>query len=147
MRLSTKVRYGLRLMIDLALHDGKGLILLNDIAKRQRISSKYLWQVISPLKTAKLVISGRGAKGGYRLARSAETITMKDIVTRLDDEFQPVALLENPKTCKRSGGCAAQELWCELGNKIAGFLESISLQEMAIRQLRKQGGELDSMYF
>ncbi|HVN67646.1 MAG TPA: Rrf2 family transcriptional regulator, partial [Candidatus Sulfotelmatobacter sp.] len=69
MKLSTKVRYGVRLMIDLAAQDGRGLVLLKDIARRQNISQKYLWQVIDALKSAKLVISGRGAKGGYMLAK------------------------------------------------------------------------------
>lgn len=147
MRLSTKIRYGIRLMIDLAQHQGQGWVLLKDIARRQGISQKYLWQVVSPLKAGKLVISGRGAKGGYSLAKPAESISINEITKIMDDQFTPVACLENSKGCRRSGKCAAQDLWEELGRKIEDFLDSISLQEMALRQARKQGVSLESMYF
>lgn len=134
-------------MIDLAQHQGQGWVLLKDIARRQGISQKYLWQVVSPLKTGKLVVSGRGAKGGYTLAKPAESISINEIIKILDDQCSPVACLENPKVCKRSGKCASQDLWGELGKKIEEFFESVSLQEMAVRQAKKQGVSLDPMYF
>ena len=147
MRLSTKVRYGVRLMIDLAAHYGKGLILLKDIARRQDISRKYLWQVVDALKSAKLVVSGRGAKGGYRLAKPPEKISLKQIAAVMGESLLPVACLEEAGACRRSGKCAAQDVWCELGNKMNAFLDAITLQEMVARQVKKTGQSADQMYF
>jgi Rrf2 family protein len=147
MRLSTKVRYGVRLMIDLAAHYSQGLILLKDIARRQNISRKYLWQVIDALKSAKLVVSGRGVKGGYRLAKSPDKISLRQIASVMGESLRPVACLEEPGSCRRSEKCAAQDVWCELGNKMNDFLEAITLQEMVLRQAKKQGSVTDSMYY
>jgi len=147
MKLSTKGRYGVRLMIDLATNYGKGFTFLKEISKRQSISEKYLWQVISPLKSAGLVISGRGAKGGYMLSKNPKSITIKDIIEVLEGSFAPVFCVDNPENCKRSKDCATKDLWSELNKRISKFLESISLQDMALRQSKKQGSYNDSMYY
>jgi Rrf2 family protein len=133
-------------MIDLAQHQGQGFILLKDIARRQNISRKYLWQIIDALKAAKLVVSGRGAKGGYMLAQAPAKISIRQIMNVLGETFQPVVCLALAGTCRRSGKCAAQDLWQELGKKMTDFVEAVSLQEMARRQASKQGSVLASMY-
>ncbi|MCU0641241.1 MAG: Rrf2 family transcriptional regulator [Candidatus Margulisbacteria bacterium] len=134
-------------MIDLAAHNGKGLILLKDIARRQNISRKYLWQVADALKAAKLVVSGRGVKGGYKLAKSPDKINLRQIAAAMGEQLLPVACLEEAGSCRRSGQCAAQDVWRELGNKMNGFLDSLSLQEMVLRQAKKQRSVTDSMYY
>jgi len=134
-------------MIDLALNQKKGYVNLKDIAKRQGISAKYLWQIITHLKSAKLVISSRGAKGGYLLAKAPDKIKIKEIITVLGDSLSPVACLENPKSCRRSNCCAAKDLWQELADKMEDFLGSITLQELAIKQGKKQGQLSGSMYY
>jgi len=134
-------------MVDLAANYGKGLILLKDIARRQGISRKYLWQVVDALKSANLVVSGRGVKGGYRLAKAPEKISIRQIAAVMGDSLIPVACLEEAGSCRRSGKCAAQDVWCELGNKMNAFLDAISLQEMVLRQAKKQGSVTDSMYY
>jgi Rrf2 family protein len=147
MRLSTKVRYGVRLMIDLAAHYGKGLILLKDISRRQNISRKYLWQIVDALKSAKLVISGRGVRGGYMLAQPPEKISLRQIAAVMGESLLPVACLEAAGSCRRSGKCAAQDVWRELGTKMNAFLDSLTLQEMVARQVKKTGQIADQMYF
>lgn len=98
MKLSTKGRFGVRLMIDLALHSGRGPLLLKDIARRQGISEKYLWNLINPLKTVEHVRSIRGAHGGYRLAKQPAEISLKDIMRVLEGCLCLVDCVENPSS-------------------------------------------------
>jgi len=130
MRLSTKSRYGMRLMLDLALHYGKGNILLKDIAKRQEISLGYLEQLLPPLKAAGLVISGRGVHGGYALARPPSKTTLKDIVETMEGSLAPVRCVDNPAICHRANYCVTIDVWRELKEKISGTLGSITLQDL-----------------
>ena len=129
-KISTRGRYGVRLMFDLALHFGQGPVLLKDIAQRQDISEKYLWQLIALLKEAGLVSSRRGARGGYSLARLPGQITLKDIVSVLEGKTCLVECLSNPLTCKRSADCVAREIWSSLSEKILSELSSITLDVM-----------------
>jgi Rrf2 family cysteine metabolism transcriptional repressor len=99
MKLSTRGRYGVRMMLELALHYGEGPILLKDIAERQGISEKYLWQLINPLKTTGLVNSLRGAHGGYVLAKAPEAISLKAILQIL--EGSGTSGERRRKTCSR----------------------------------------------
>lgn len=130
MKLSTKGRYGVRLMIDLALHCGKGHVLLKDIAERQEISEKYLWQLIPPLKNAGLINSFRGAHGGYMLAKAPAHITLKDIVTTLEGSLSLAECVDHPSLCKRANTCASRDVWQEVSEKILEVLESFTLEEM-----------------
>jgi len=136
-RLSTKGRYGVRLMLDLALHFGKGLVSLRDVAQRQEISEKYLWQLIAPLKHAGLINAARGANGGYALTRPPKQINLKDIVSVLEG---PVCLLDcvnNPSACKRSALCIARDVWQETSRKILKILSTVTLENMVHKQKNK----------
>ncbi len=133
-KLSTKGRYGARLMMDLALHYGNGPIALKDIAERQEISEKYLWQLIVPLKIAGLINSTRGPQGGYTLSKSPSEITLKDIITVLDGPLCIVDCVDNPKICKRSESCVTRNIWEEVSNKISEILGSITLEDMIEKQ-------------
>jgi Rrf2 family protein len=137
MKLSTRGRYGARLMLDLALHYGEGPVLLKDIANRQGISEKYLWQLINPLKTMGLIGSTRGAHGGYVLARPPEEITLKEIVQVLEGSLCLVDCVENPGVCDRSQTCTSRDIWTEASNQISQILESMTLDKMVAKQRTK----------
>ena len=135
MKLSTKGRYGARLMMDLALHYGDGPIALKEIAKRQGISEKYLWQLIVPLKIAGLVSSARGSQGGYVLSKNPSEITLKDIINILDGPLCIVDCVDKPEICERSKSCVTRNIWAEVSDKISEILGSITLQDMIEKQI------------
>ena len=137
MKLSTRGRYGVRLMLDLALHYGEGPVLLKDIAGRQGISEKYLWQLINPLKTVGLIGSTRGAHGGYVLARPPEEISLREIVRVLEGSLCLVDCVENPAVCDRSQTCTSRDIWSEASNQISQILESMTLDKMVVKQRTK----------
>ena len=137
MKLSTRGRYGVRLMLDLALHYGEGPVLLKDIAGRQGISEKYLWQLINPLKTVGLIGSTRGAHGGYVLGRPPEEISLKEIVRVLEGSLCLVDCVENPAVCDRSQTCTSRDIWSEASNQISQILESMTLEKMVVKQRTK----------
>ncbi|KKR04429.1 MAG: Rrf2 family protein [Candidatus Uhrbacteria bacterium GW2011_GWF2_39_13] len=130
MKLSTRSRYGLRLMFELALHFGKGSVFLKDIAKKQDISEKYLSKLIIPLKAAKLVNSARGAHGGYTIAREPSLITVREIVEVLEGDISPVECVKNSGVCKRASTCPTRDIWCSLEREIFNVLENITLQNI-----------------
>ena len=130
MRISTRSRYGMRLMLELALNSGKGPIFLKDIARSQEISEKYLSQIIIPLKSAGLVNSFRGAHGGYVLKREPAQITLREIVEVLEGDFTLVECVGNPRVCDRAAQCVTQGVWFKVGQAIAGTLESMTLRDL-----------------
>lgn len=124
----------MRLMLDLAFHYGEGPQLLKDIARRQEISEKYLWQLINPLKVAKLIRSTRGSHGGYNLARRPSEITLKEIVEVLEGPICIVECVDNPSVCKQAQTCATRDIWSEASKRIMQLLESVTLENMMERQ-------------
>ena len=138
MKLSTRGRYGLRLMLDLALHHGEGPVLLKDISRRQGISEKYLGNLIHPLKTMGLVNSYRGAHGGYMLAKAPAEVTLKDIMRILEGSMCLVACVDDPVSCERAPGCIAREIWSEATRNIARTFESMTLETMVKRHRKKE---------
>ena len=137
MKLSTKGRYGVRLMVDLALHYGEGQILLKDIAERQEISEKYLWQLIPPLKNAGLLSSMRGAHGGYTLAKLPARITLKDIVIAVEGPMCLVDCVDHPSVCSRADICVSRDVWREVSERILQTLEAFTLENMVAQQQGK----------
>ena len=137
MRLSSKGRYGARLMLELALCYGMGPVLLKDIAKRQGISEGYLEHLLPPLKAAGLVRSSRGAHGGYRLAKAPSEITLKEIVYTLEGSLSPAECVDAPSVCQRARYCVTRDIWKELREKISQTLESVTLEDMVERQRDK----------
>ncbi len=137
MKLSTKGRYGTRLMLDLTLHYKEGPILLKDIASRQDISEKYLWQLISLLKNARLVLSTRGSHGGYDLARSPEEITLKEIVLALEGPLGLVECVDESKVCNRTNACVMRDIWQEVSDNFLDTLSSFSLADIAKKHTEK----------
>lgn len=117
-------------MLDLALHGENGPVILRDVSKRQSISEKYLWQVISPLKSAGLIKTVRGAKGGYELARDPSTITVRDILVVLEGSPTLVLCVESPSICKDSATCVTRDIWARIGQALDSAMSATSLADM-----------------
>jgi Rrf2 family iron-sulfur cluster assembly transcriptional regulator len=133
MRLTTKGRYAVTAMLDLALHYKEGPITLADISKRQGISLSYLEQLFSRLRKNGLVDSARGPGGGYRLSREAGQISVADVITAVDEKVDAMRC-EGKGNCQDEGPCLTHELWCDLSDQIYAFLKSIDLGQLVARQ-------------
>ena len=131
MRISTKGRYALRLMLDLAEHQGDGCVSLKDVAQRQDISKKYLEQIVPTLSRAGFLLTNRGYQGGYRLARRPEDYTARDILRLTEGSLAPVACLDGEvNRCPRAEKCDTLPVWEKLDELINGYLDSISLADL-----------------
>jgi Rrf2 family protein len=144
MKLSTRTRYGVRLMLELAMKSNKGQIFLKDIAREEAISEKYLSLIIIPLRGAGLVSSTRGAHGGYTLAKPPSEITIKDIVDVLEGDTCLVDCIKNPSACQRSSRCASRDLWIKLSDRISQTLGSTTLEDLV--RMSRDKGENAQMY-
>ncbi len=131
MKLSTKVRYGMRAMVELARQSNGEPVLLRTIAEKQNLPEKYLEHLFTHLRTAGLVRSERGARGGYRLARPAGEITALDVYTALDGELELIACADHPEQCPYREDCVTTGLWRELGVALRGVLEKKTLKDLA----------------
>jgi len=143
MKMSTRGRYGVRAMIELAQRHGQGPTLLRDVAQAQGISAEYLEQIMVPLRTARLLRSVRGAKGGYYLARPPEQIRLKEIVAALEGDLGLVHCVTEPDRCEKAATCAARGLWCEMHGALDTILSHTTLADLSARQnsLRAAGAE------
>ncbi len=137
MQISTRGRYGLRAMVDMALHTTEGPLALRVIAERQGISESYLEQVFTSLRKAGLVRASRGAQGGYELGQGAAEITIGQILRTLEGPIIPVHCVgdgnSNASYCEREKICITRSFWGELRDKINEFLDSVTLQDLAER--------------
>ena len=138
MKLSTKGRYGVRLMLDLALHQGDGPVTMKDIAARQEISEKYLSNLIPLLKNAGFVRSVRGSQGGYTLARPPRDINLKEVLFVLEGSMCLVDCVEKPEFCRRSQQCLMRDVWTEVTGKMREALGSFTLQAIMEMQMLKE---------
>ena len=133
MKISTKGRYALRVVIDLAEHDNGEYIKLMDVAERQNISEKYLEGIIASLTKSGLLLAVRGKGGGYRLALPADRITAARVLRDAEGSLAPVACLENrPNTCPRADACRTLALWEGLDRVINNYLEGITVADLAM---------------
>ncbi|HEY81897.1 MAG TPA: Rrf2 family transcriptional regulator [Dehalococcoidia bacterium] len=138
MKLSTKGRYGTRVLLDLALYQGKTPVSLKDIAQRQEIPLAYLKRLIGPLITGGLMRSVRGVGGGVLLAKPPAEITLAEIIELLEGNAALVECINNPEVCERSEWCAARDIWSELDRAANGILKSTTLQDLVDRQRKKE---------
>ena len=129
MRLSTKGRYSVTALIDLALHDKEGPVALTDIAETQGISVSYLEQLFARLRRNKLVEGMRGPGGGYRLARPAQDITIAQIIAAVDEQID-MTRCGGTKDCQDGEKCITHELWDDLSKQLYEFLEGINLGQI-----------------
>jgi len=130
MKLSTRSRYGTRMMLDLAQHYGERPLQIGEIARRQDISVKYLEQLVIPLKKAHYIKSVRGPKGGHVLAKPPEKITVGEIVELLEGGINLADCIENPDTCGRSDTCLTRGIWETATKAMSQELNSITLSDM-----------------
>lgn len=138
MKISTKGRYALRLMLDLALNNTGEYITVKSIAKRQELSEKYLEQIIPALSRAGYLKSIRGAQGGYRLSKDPKEYTVGMILRVIEGSLAPVACLEdNPNQCHRCGECATLEVWEALNDAINNVVDNITLEDLVNKQMEK----------
>ena len=138
MKLSTKGRYGMRAMLDLAQHYDDGLVLVKDVARRQEVSERYLEHLFLSLKTAGLVKSVRGAHGGFTLARAPDKIKLMDIINVSEGPLVLVDCVVDAGVCPRSSFCATRDLWSELQSVMGEVLVSQTLQDLIERQQVKE---------
>jgi Rrf2 family cysteine metabolism transcriptional repressor len=152
LRMSTRSRYGVRLMVSLSMSYGNGITLLRDVSRSEGISEKYLGQIIIPLKSAGMVVSQRGSHGGYSLARPPEEITVKDVVEAIEGRIAVVSCVEDgscdeegdprpaplprpsrrqSEGCPRAVSCVARSVWRKLSEDIERSLSSFTLAELA----------------
>ena len=134
MKLSTRSRYGTRLIVDLAQHCDEGYIQLGSIAKRQDISVKYLEQIIIPLKKGLYVKSTRGAKGGHMLTKPPAEITVGEIVALLEANPCFAECSENPEVCERSNTCLTKDLWKEAAEATYEKLNAVTFSDLLKRK-------------
>ena len=141
MKISTRGRYGIRALLDLALHPYEGPVLLRDIAQRQEVSLAYLERLITPLIAAGIVKSTRGARGGVLLLKPPAEIKLIEVVELLEGSMAPVDCVNNPKICSRSARCATRDIWIEIKEAMIQILDCTTLQDLAERQKRKEQPE------
>lgn len=146
MKLSTKGRYALRLMLELAQGQSRQPMLLRDIASRQQISPRYLEQLVLNLKAAGLVKSVRGARGGFLLARPAEKISLLDIYQASEGSSALVECLEDAGLCSRSRECASREVWLAVRNAMTSTLQNWTLSQL-LDQQREKNRPAEVMYY
>lgn len=138
MRISTKGRYALRMMIDLAEHKNEGFIALKDIADRQNISKKYLEQIVPVLNRSDFLLTNRGFQGGYKLAKEPENYTVGEILRLTEGCLAPVVCLEqSPNHCTRSADCVTLPIWQGLYKVINEYIDSITLQDILDSQTER----------
>ncbi|MDR2528407.1 MAG: Rrf2 family transcriptional regulator [Synergistaceae bacterium] len=141
MRISTKGRYALLMLLDLAEHQGEGYVALKDVAERQGISKNYLEQIIALLKNSDMLKTARGFQGGYKLAKSPDQYTVGGILRITEGRLTPVACLDDEvNRCARRDSCATLSVWEGLGRVVMDYLDGITLQDI-LDQHRQGGGE------
>jgi Rrf2 family cysteine metabolism transcriptional repressor len=145
MKISTRTRYGMRALVDLALRSNNQTVQLKDIAARQNISLSYLEHLIIPLIAAGLIQSTRGAHGGIKLAKPTDQINLNEIMEILEGPLFPVDCLKGTD-CARSGVCATQDVWGDLKIAMEGVLKSKTLRDLAEEQKLKDGDK-SAMYY
>jgi Rrf2 family protein len=131
LKLCTKSRYGIRLLLDMTKHNGSAPVQLGEVARRQNLPLKYLEQIIIPLKKGNYVKSQRGRKGGHRLAKPASEITVGEIVALLENGSALVDCARNDTACDRSTVCPVRLVWQEASDALFGVLNKITFADLA----------------
>ena len=138
MKISTKGRYGIRAMLDLALHYGEKPVLVKEIAVSQQISYRYLEHLLISLKVAGMVKSVRGARGGFTLAKPPSQIRLSEIIQAMEGSIAPVECADDSRICARASICAARDIWVEIKEAMNNILASTTLQNLVERQIAKE---------
>lgn len=136
MRLTTKGRFAVTAMIDLAMHNGKSPVTLSEISERQKISLSYLEQLFGKLRRQELVSSVRGPGGGYNLAKPTDQVSVADIITAVDEPIDATQC-HGKENCKDDQKCITHDLWTDLNRHIFDYLRAVTLAELVAKQLKR----------
>ncbi|WP_132282003.1 RrF2 family transcriptional regulator [Natranaerovirga hydrolytica] len=147
MKLSTKGRYGLRAMVDLAVHSKNNNVPISSISERQSISENYLEQIIAKLKKSGLVKSTRGSQGGYSLAKPMAEITVGDILRSLEGDLTPVncSLLKEELQCEEEDNCVTKFVWKKISDSINTVVDEITLKDLIEENLKINGENINNI--
>ena len=145
MKISTKGRYALRMLYDLALHQEEGYVSLKDIADRQGISKKYLEQIVPLLNKTGLLRTNRGNKGGYMLSGKADDITVGDVLRATEGSLAPVACAEDNGRCENYCDCVTSFIWTEIYKATISVVSRITLKDLAERSITLEKTELECL--
>lgn len=146
MKISTQGRYGLRALVDLAVHEGSGAIPLREISQREKISERYLEQLFAKLRKAGIVDSVRGAHGGYQLNRDPAELTVGDVMRVLEGDLVPAECTKEDSDCEFINVCVTNEVWLEIKEKIEEIVESKTLKDLKERALEIKQEQNDQGY-
>lgn len=146
MKISTRARYGIRALLDLALHHEQEPILLKDIAERQEISLHYLEHLMASLVAGGIIRSTRGARGGISLVKSPRDIKVSEVIRLYEGSTAPVECVGKPEVCRRSKACVTRELWSDVKEAIDGVLDGVTIQDLATRQQAMEKSEAKMYY-
>ena len=142
MKISTKGRYALRMLIELAAHQETGFVSLKEISERQNISKKYLELIVPMLNKSGILRTNRGNKGGYMLAKSPAECTVGDVLRATEGSLAPVSCLEYPvNDCPRADCCETLYIWEGLAKTVSDYLDSITLQDVLDRRTSNGGSD------
>ena len=145
MNITTKGRYALRVMTDLAANAGRGYVSLTEISQRQELSVKYLEMIVGHLKKAALIESSRGKDGGYRLCRWPESYTVGEILRSIEESLAPVSCLKDGEAgCERAASCLTLPMWKEVDSLTNSYFDSISLADLLSGERWKQQKDASS---
>lgn len=147
MKFNTKTRYGLRTMIEIAMHGNEKGVFQKDISERQEISFKYLDQIIAALKASGLILNAEGRMSGYVLSRDPEQINVYEIYKAFSHELMITDCLRGEGDCRRESHCATREFWDGLNGLIVDYMESTTLKQLAERQEVLDQHEPASMFY
>jgi len=147
MKLATQVRYGTRILLDLAMHQSKGMVQMGDIASRQNISLKYLEQLIIPIKNAGFVTSKRGPKGGHSLTKNPDQITLAQIIRVFEKERVPKETPDDESNCSEHQDSLIEEAWDEAIEAFYSRLEKVTLSDLSIGTTKKLWKGSDLLIF
>jgi Rrf2 family cysteine metabolism transcriptional repressor len=145
-KISTRGRYGTRAVLDLAIRWGQGPVQLKDIAEKQRISLQYLKHLMRPFIAVGLVRSLRGVHGGFWLAKAPEEIKLSEVVSALVGSISPVGCVDDPTMCDSSQQCVTRDVWNEVAKATGEVLDSLTLQDLLVRQKEREQ-TIKAMYY
>jgi Rrf2 family protein len=142
MKVSTKGDYGVRALVELAHHYGQGPVQSAEIAARQEVPETYLDQLLTTLRRAGFIRSVRGPQGGHALIRDPKEVRLSEVMTALEGSLAPIACVDDPDACTRTGGCVQREVWAQVRDATQKILESVSIGDLAEkeRQYSHNGG-------
>lgn len=143
MKISTRGRYGLRMMIELALSPGQKTVLAEGIAQRQGISENYIHLLAKALKTAGLIQSTRGSKGGYSLCIAPDKITALDVITAMEGKIAVVECTNNRTKCDRDSICVTRDLWQQINQAVETILSGITIEQLSVDQESRKLAQID----